>query len=368
MIKVWDYLNEYEQEKQDIHQAIESVLESGWLILGDNVLQFEKELAAFHGVSHGIGVNSGTDALFIALKALGVGPGDEVVTVPNTAVPTVAAIDATGADPVFVDIEEQSFLMDVDQLESAITHKTKCVLPVHLYGRPADMERISRIAEQNNLSVLEDCAQSTGAEFHGKKTGSLGHIAAFSFYPTKVLGTYGDGGMVLTNDAGLAEKARRLRFYGMEKTYYALEPGYNSRLDELHAAILRSKLPHLENYIARRREIARRYRQALSDTDLVLPEDPEESLHVYYVYVVRHPERDRIIEELKKRDISLNISYPWPIHTMPAYERLGYKKGAFPVAERLAGEIFSLPMYPGLTDAEQDTVIDRLLSVLRSFS
>jgi dTDP-3-amino-2,3,6-trideoxy-4-keto-D-glucose/dTDP-3-amino-3,4,6-trideoxy-alpha-D-glucose/dTDP-2,6-dideoxy-D-kanosamine transaminase len=364
-IRVWGYLSEYEQEKEEVFTAVKNVLESGTLILGENVKLFEQEFAGYCGVRYGVGVNSGTDALFLGLKALGIGTGDEVITVSNTAVPTVSAIVSTGAVPRFVDIDPQTYLMDTTRIEQAITEHSKCILPVHLYGQCVNMDRVGDLAERYGLKVLEDCAQSHGAVFSGKKAGSMSDAAAFSFYPTKILGGYGDGGMVVTDDENLHAKLLRLRFYGMEKTYYALEHGYNSRLDELHAAILRSKLKHLDCYLTRRKELAARYDRMLADTGLVLPHTMAGNEHAYYLYVCRHPERDRIIEELKKRDILVNISYPWPIHTMSGYRSFGCKEGDFPHTEKAAQEIFSLPMYPGLTDEEQEEVISALHNILK---
>jgi aminotransferase EvaB len=364
MIKVWNYLREYDAEKKELLAAIERVLNSGFLILGQKVKEFEREFARYCGVEWGVGVNSGTDALFLGLKALDIGPGDEVITVSNTAVPTVAAIFSTGATPRFVDIDPGTYLMDAHRLEEAITEKTKCILPVHLFGQCVDMDRVRRIADERELKVLEDCAQSHGATFNGQKAGSMSDLAAFSFYPTKILGGYGDGGMVITRDKELCERLRRLRFYGMEGTYYAREHGYNSRLDELHAAILLSKLAHLDGYISRRRSLAGQYDRLLADTDLSLPRVMPGNEHAYYLYVCRHPKRDEIIAELKRRDILVNISYPWPVHIMTAYRDLGYKEGDLPHTERAAKEIFSLPMYPSLTEGEQITVTDALHEIL----
>ena len=363
-ITVWSYLKEYEREKTEVLAAVEKVFASGSLILGEQVRGFEEEFAAWCGLRHGVGVNSGTDALFLALKALEVGPGDEVITVANTAVPTVSAIASTGATPVFVDIEPATYLMDVRLVERAITPRTRCLLPVHLYGQCVDMAALSALADERGIPILEDCAQSHGALQRGQKAGSFGRLSAFSFYPTKILGGFGDGGMVCTSDDELAARLRRLRFYGMEKTYYAIEHGYNSRLDELHAAILRGKLAHLDDYIARRRALAARYDERLADTALVRPAEAPDNRHAYYLYVGRHPRRDEILDALKQRDIHVNISYRWPIHTMTGYAPLGYREGDLPETERAAREIFSLPMYPGLTDEEQDRVCDALREIL----
>ena len=365
MIHVWSYLNELEKERDEIDKAIDRVLKSGRLILGEEVAKFEESFSAYCQCKYGVGVNSGTDALFLALKAIGIGEGDEVITVPNTAVPTVSAIASTGGIPRFVDVMEKTHLMDTRLLEDAITSKTKCILPVHLYGQCADMTAIKKIAAKHHLKILEDCAQSHGATQNGNKAGSMSDLAAFSFYPTKILGGYGDGGMVVTNNAKIRDKMKRLRFYGMENTYYSLEHGYNSRLDELHAAVLRGKLKHLDKYIKRRRELAQRYKIALKDTDLILPMEEKGNYHAYYLYVVRHSKRDKIIDRLKEHDIYVNISYPWPIHIMPAYKYLGYKDGDFPVTEKMAKEVFSLPMYPSLSNKEQDKVIEALLKILQ---
>lgn len=363
MIKVWDYLSEYAEEHDEWHQAINDVLCSGKLILGPFVERFEQAFADYCGVRYGVGVNSGTDALFLALKALGIGHGDEVITVANTAVPTVAAIVASGARPCFVDIDPDTFLMDTQQLEQCINNRTKCILPVHLYGQCVDMQAVQAIADRHGIAVLEDCAQAHGATYGDKRAGAMSQLSAFSFYPTKILGGVGDAGMVLTNDESLYLKLKRLRFYGMETTYFAKEHGYNSRLDELHAAILLKKLHRLDSYIARRRQLAGRYDEALRGSALQLPLQHDNGVHAYYLYVCRHRLRDQWIERLKSHDIHVNISYPWPIHTMPAYQELGYKKGDLPHTERAADEIFSLPMYPSLHDEQQRQVIDVLLAI-----
>jgi aminotransferase EvaB len=290
-----------------------------------------------------------------------------VITVSNTAAPTVVAIDQVGATPVFVDVRESDYLMDVSQLEDAITERTRCVLPVHLYGQCVDMAAVQEVADRHGLVVFEDCAQAHGARRHGRLAGTFGKAAAFSFYPTSVLGAYGDGGATITSDPDVADALRRLRYYGMEKVYYVVStPGHNSRLDELQAEILRRKLRRLDEYAAGRRRVAGRYAEALAGTGLTLPATAPGNEHVYYVYVVRHPERDRIIEALKAYDISLNISYPWPVHTMTGFAKLGYQEGSLPVTERLAKEIFSLPMYPALPEGTQDKVITALREVVTS--
>jgi aminotransferase EvaB len=363
-IPVWDYRAEYEAERDDILAAVDQVLRSGRLILGESVSSFEREFAGYCGTRHGIGVNSGTDALMLALRALGIQAGDEVVTTSNTAIPTVSAIVSAGGTPRFVEIERDTYLMDASQLEAAITPRTRCILPVHLFGQCVDMDAVTAIAARHGIDVLEDCAQSTGAAYRDRRAGSMSRAAACSFYPTKILGAYGDGGMVVTSDDGVAARVRRLRVYGTEGTYYAEEQGYNSRLDELHAEILRRKLRRIDGYIERRRELALRYDDQLRDTGLVLPVTREENRHVYHLYVVRHPARDTIVKTLAAREIGVGIHYPWPIHTMRAYASRGYREGSLPVTERAAAEIFSLPMYPSLTNAQQDRVSEVLREIV----
>ncbi|MGW0480491.1 DegT/DnrJ/EryC1/StrS family aminotransferase [Nonomuraea sp. NPDC003214] len=363
--RVWDYLPEYESERADILDAVETVFASGQLVLGQSVRSFEEEFAAYHGVRHCVGVDNGTNAVKLGLQALGVGPGDEVITVSNTAAPTVVAIDAVGAVPVFVDVRAGTYLMDVEGVAAAITPRTRCLLPVHLYGQCVEMEPLERLAAEHDLVILEDCAQAHGARHHGRVAGSMGHAAAFSFYPTKVLGAYGDGGATITSDPEVERALRRLRYYGMEKTYYVVStPGHNARLDEVQAEILRRKLRRLDRYVDGRRAVAARYAEALAGTGLVLPETAPGNEHSYYLYVVRHPRRDEILEALRGFGIQLNVSYPWPVHTMSGFAHLGHGAGSLPVTEALAGEIFSLPMYPSLPVELQDRVIAALLKVL----
>jgi aminotransferase EvaB len=362
---VWNYLTEYESEREDIIDAVETVFRSGRLILGESVHGFEEEYAAYHGVPYCVGVDNGTNAIKLGLQALGVGPGDEVITVSNTAAPTVVAIDSIGATPVFVDIDPDSYLMDTTQLAAAITPRTRCLLPVHLYGQCVDMAPLRDLAAKHDLRIVEDCAQAHGARQHGSLAGTLGDAAAFSFYPTKVLGAYGDGGATITSDDEVARNLRCLRYYGMAERYYVVRtPGHNCRLDEVQAEILRRKLRRLDTYLAGRRAVAQRYADGLADTDLALPNPVAGNDHVYYLYVVRHPRRDDIIEAMKQYDIALNISYPWPVHTMTGFAKLGYSEGSLPITEAMAGEIFSLPMYPSLPRETQDQVIDALLKVL----
>jgi aminotransferase EvaB len=355
----WDYRREYDELRDEILAAADRVFKSGQLILGQEVIAFERDMAAYVGLGGGVGVNSGTDAIYIALAAAGVSAGDEVITVPNTAVPTVSAIQVLGARPVFVDIRDDDFLMDVDQIEAAITPRTRAIVPVHLYGQCVDLDPLMEIAKRHGLKVVEDCAQAQGAIYKNRRCGSIGTASTFSFYPTKLLGGYGDGGMVLSDDEAVISLARSLRFYGMEKTYYAERHGYNSRLDEVHAAILALKLPRIDGWIGRRRDIAARYSQGFAGSDLRLPKENSYSRHVYHLFVVETPgDRDAALQRIEARGLKCGVQYRWPIHLMRGYQDLGYRAGQFPVAEKKAGRIFSLPIYPHLKDEEVDEVIE----------
>ncbi len=354
----------YQEIAAEVEPAVRQVLEGGWYILGAEVRALEDEFAAFCGVRHAIGVASGTEALQLALVALGVGPGDEVITVPNAGVPGTAAILLTGARPVFADVEEHSHNMDPERLEAAITPRTRAVMPVHLYGRPANMAPIIEICQRHNLFIVEDCAQAHGAHYQGWHVGSLGDVGCFSFYPTKNLGCFGDGGMVVTDDLDLAERLRKLRLYGWGKKYFCdLPGGTNSRLDELQAAILRVKLPHLEVWNLRRQERARWYDDLLAGSAVQTPEPPPPEVeHVYHLYVVRCAHRDALCEHLRQRGVGSDIHYPLPTHLQPIYQDLGYREGDFPVSERLAREVLSLPLYPELTREEIEAVVEAVHS------
>lgn len=355
----WDYRREYDELRDEILAAVDRVFKSGQLILGSEGIAFERDMAAYVGVSGGVGVNSGTDALYIALAAAGVAAGDEVITVPNTAVPTVAAIQILGARPVFVDIREDDFLMDVSQVEAAITPRTRAIIPVHLYGQCVDLDPLVVLAGRHDLRIVEDCAQSQGALYKNRKCGSVGAAATFSFYPTKTLGGYGDGGMVVSGDEAILGRARSLRFYGMEKAYYAERRGYNSRLDEVQAAILALKLRRIEGWIERRREIADRYRRGFAGSALKMPVENSHGRHVYHLFVVETPgDRDATLAQIEARGLKCSVQYRWPIHLMRGYQDLGYRTGQFPVAEAKASRIFSLPIYPHLRDDEVDEIVD----------
>ena len=370
MIKVWDYSKEYELLRDDILGAVDDVFKNGPLIFGPRLEEFEEKFSNFHQCKYGIGVGNCTDAITIALKALDVGIGDEVLTTSNTAVPTVTAIVNTGATVKFVDINKYS-LMDISKVEEQISKNTKAIIPVHLYGQMCDMDEIMKISKKYNLKVIEDCAQSHGATYKGKKAGSIGDVGCYSFYPTKIFGAYGDGGFITTNNETVFDRMRRIRFLGMEKKkmssghwngkYYAIEHGTNSRLDEVHAAIMLKKLPYLDEWIERRREIAKKYYDELNGSNIRLPMEHPDNKHAYYIYVVAHSNRDEIMSNLVKKDIHLNISYPWPIHIMDAYKHFVPNPCThLKQTEDDAKKIFSLPMYPTLTDEEQNTVIKEL--------
>ncbi len=370
-ISVWSYLKEYEEESAEILAAVDQVFRSGTLVFGEKLRAFEEAFARYCDSTYGIGVGTCTDGLTLAMRALALEQGDEVLTVSNTAIPTVSAIVQAGCVPAFVDVSERDYLMDAALLEKAVTARTRAILPVHLFGQCVEMDVVNTVAQKHNLKVVEDCAQAHGSTYKGRKAGSMSDASTFSFYPTKTLGAYGDGGMVVTNNQALSTLLHSLRFYGcaddskpsVDRKYYAEIHGYNSRLDEVQAAILLTKLAKIEGYINKRRQLAEIYDRELAGTALTLPVENEGNRHTYYVYVVRHPERTRIIEELKQHDILVNISYPHPIHLMNGYQYLGYGQGSLPVTERLATEIFSLPMYPSLSFAEQRRVIDVLKKI-----
>jgi dTDP-4-amino-4,6-dideoxygalactose transaminase len=342
-------LASYQNHKKEIDAAIMRVLESGRYILGEEVRSFEEEFARYIGVNHGIGVGSGTDAITLSLKACGIGPRDEVITVSHTAVATIAAIELSGANPILVDISADTYTLDSDHLQEAITSKTKAILPVHLYGHPADMDRIVPIAKDNDLYVIEDCAQSHGALLHGRKTGALGDIAAFSFYPTKNLGAIGDGGMVVTDDPDLASKVCLLRQYGWKERNISTTSGMNSRLDEIQAAILRVKLQYLDNENLKRRNIADLYGQNLPSKDLALPIQASGTFHVFHQYVIRTQVRDALKTYLAKHGLDTFIHYPVPVHLQPAYRgRLSNRQ--ISKTETICNEILSLPMHPNIEE------------------
>lgn len=346
-----DLSAQYRSLEDELHEAMTRVLRRTDFILGADVARFEEDFAAFCGVEHAVGVDSGTSALELALRAYDVGPGDEVITAANTFIATALAISYTGATPVLVDADPRTYTVDVAALEAAVTPRTKAIIPVHLYGHPADMDPILDLARRRGLVVIEDACQAHGARYKGRPVGSLGDAAAFSFYPAKNLGAFGDAGIVVTNDAKTADALRSLRNYGSTEKYHHERRGYNRRLDTLQAAVLRVKLPHLTAWSAARREHARLYGELLRNSPVVLPEESDEVLPVYHLYVVRVEDRERVRAHLNALGVATGVHYPVPIHLQPAYRDLGYAKGDFPVTERYAEEILSLPMYPELTPA-----------------
>jgi dTDP-4-amino-4,6-dideoxygalactose transaminase len=356
MIPFLDLKAQYKPIKEDILQAVNRVLDTGQYILGEEVAAFETEFASYVGAQHGVALNSGTSALHLALLAAGVGRGDEVITVPFTFVATVAAICYTGAQPVFVDIDPKSFTMDTTQLEAAITPRTKAILPVHIYGQSADMDPILAIARKHGLIVIEDAAQAHGAEYKGKRVGSLGSLGCFSFYPGKNLGAYGEGGMVVTNDAQHAEKMRMLRDGGQARKYHHVLRGYNYRMEGLQGAILRVKLRHLDAWTEGRRSRAAEYERCLKNADVVRPVEMPYARHVYHIYAVRSADRTELQRALQNNGVQTGIHYPIPVHLQDGYRDLGYVAGEFPQTERAAREVLSLPMFSELSNMQVEMV------------
>jgi dTDP-4-amino-4,6-dideoxygalactose transaminase len=364
-IPLVDLRSQYQALKPEIDRAVLQVLDSAQFILGPAVSSFERDFAAFCHTTEAIGVNSGTSALHLALLAAGVGPGDEVITVPFTFVATVAAIEYAGAKPVFVDIEPDYWTMDPAKIEAAITPRTKAIVPVHLYGQPADMDPILAVADRHGLVVVEDACQAHGAEYHGRRCGSMGRLGCFSFYPGKNLGAYGEGGAVVTNDAGLAGQIRLLRSWGEQTRYEHKYRGFIYRMDGVQGAILGVKLKHLDGWTEARRRLAAEYARQLVDTPAIVPRERPGSRHVYHVYVVRLPDRDFWRARLAEAGVQTGVHYPIPVHLQPAYRDLGYSRGDFPVAERAAAEVLSLPIFPELTDEQVATIAGLLRAPAR---
>ncbi|OQW91737.1 MAG: erythromycin biosynthesis sensory transduction protein eryC1 [Thiotrichaceae bacterium IS1] len=362
MIPFIDLKAQYRNIKPEVDAAIAQVLESCQFTLGHEVAAFEQEFATHCHTNYGIGVNSGTSALHLALLAANIGVGDEVITVPFTFVATVAAIQYTGAKPIFVDIHPESFTIDVTQIEKAITPRTKAILPVHLYGQVADMDPILALAKHYGLTVIEDAAQAHGAEYKARRVGGLADLGCFSFYPGKNLGAYGEGGMVVTNNLEYANKIRMLRDWGQERKYHHLLKGYNYRLEGIQGAILRVKLRYLDRWTEARRAIAAHYHQTLTDTAVKLPTEMPYNRHVYHIYAIRTAHQDSLQAFLQQQAIQTGIHYPIPVHLMPAYADLGYRKGDFPHAEQAAAEVLSLPMYAELTKNQVAEVATAILA------
>jgi dTDP-4-amino-4,6-dideoxygalactose transaminase len=360
-----DLKAQYRSIKSEIDEAIARVLESCQFVLGPEIAAFENEFAAYCATTDCIAVNSGTSALHLALLAAGVGPGDEVITVPFTFVASVATILYTGAKPVFVDIEPRTFNMNPAAIQAAISPRTKAIMPVHLYGHPADMDFIMDVARKLGLIVIEDAAQAHGARYKGRPVGSIGDIACFSFYPAKNLGAYGEGGAVTTSNPAYAEKIRSLRDWGQDRKYHHVLHGYNYRLEAIQGAMLRVKLRHLETWTEARRRIVEKYGDLLADADVVLPVEMEWARHVYHLFTVRTKNRDATQAALLNQGIQTGVHYATPVHLQPAYQDLGYGLGSLPESEKAAKEVLSLPMYPELTDAQLEMVAEALTACAR---
>jgi dTDP-4-amino-4,6-dideoxygalactose transaminase len=362
MIPLVDLKAQYAAIRDEVAPAMQRVLDSCEFSLGSEVAAFEQEFAAYCEVSHAVGMNSGTSALHLALLAAGIGPGDEVITVPFTFVATVSAIQNAGATPVFVDIDPDTFTMNVSQVEAAITSRTRAIVPVHLYGQPADMDAINAIARASGLVVIEDACQAHGARYKGRRVGSLGDIGCFSFYPGKNLGAYGEGGAATTSNPEYARKLRMLRDWGAETKYHHVLKGFNFRLDGIQGAVLRVKLRHLDSWNGARRDGAAHYNQLLRSASLATPTAVDHTEHVWHVYAVRTGMRAALQHALQTAGSASGIHYPVPVHLQPAYADLGYKEGSFPEAERASREVLSLPMFPELTEAQRELVAKAIVT------
>ena len=354
----------YEELKADLDEAYQRVMMSGWYILGQEVDAFEQEFASYIGAKYCVGVGNGLEALHLILRAYGIGIGDEVIVPANTYIATWLAVSYAGATLVPVEPIERTYNLDPDRLEAAITPRTKAILVVHLYGQTAEMNAINAVAQKHGIKVIEDAAQAHGSRYHGSLAGNLGDAAGWSFYPGKNLGALGDAGAVTTNDPGLADKIRTLRNYGSKVKYYNLEKGFNSRLDELQAALLRVKLPHLDTWNARRARIAQTYLDALKDTDLILPAVPDEMQPSWHLFVVRTKQREALQAHLKQNGIGTMIHYPVPPHLQDAYRELSFQVNSFPISEAIHREVLSLPMGPHLTDKEVERVIGEVKKIV----
>ena len=365
MVPFVDLVAQYNSLKAEIDRAMAGVIERSAFIRGPAVAEFEREFATVVGARHAIGVASGTDALNLAIRALDLGPGDEAITVPNTWVSTVFAVSHVGARPVFVDIDPATGQMDADKLEQALSPRTKAVLAVHMFGHPAPMDRIMKICGARGIRVIEDIAQAPLAEVDGRGVGTFGDLACYSFYPSKNLGCYGDGGAVTTDDDGLAERIRRLADYGQKERFDHVTVGWNSRLDTLQAAVLRVKLPHLAAWNEARRARAKRYGDLLAGLPIRLPREAPWAKAVYHLYVVEVDRRDECLAYLRGQGVMAQVHYPASVHLQPCYAELGYRPGDFPAAEAAKDRILSLPMYPELTEAQMRTVADTLAAFVR---
>ncbi len=361
-IPLVDLKAQYASIRASVDTAIARVLQHTGFILGEEVVAFEGEFSRFLGAGGTVGVASGTGAIRLALAACGIGPGDEVITAAHTFMATAEAVSLAGAKPVFVDIDPDTFTLSIAGVESAVTSRTRAILPVHLYGQPADMDPLSEIARKRNLLVIEDAAQAHGAEYRGRRCGTLGHLACFSFYPGKNLGAYGDAGAVTGDDPKLLEKVRKLRDHGRRSKYEHDEVGFAERIDALQAAILGAKLPHLETWTEARRRWGSMYTKLLTGTPVRTPGEAPGRRHVYHLYVIRTDRRDGLLEHLKSREIGAGVHYPIPLHRQPAYLKQGFASVSLPETERAAAEVLSLPLYPELTEDKVRTVVEAVRS------
>lgn len=365
MIPMVDLRRQYLQLKQEIDAAVLDVLDKTQFILGPNVSELEAEVARYHGLPHAIGVANGTDALLLALRALGIGAGDEVITTPFTFIATAEVAGLLGAVPVFVDVDPKTFNIDPALIEKAVTKRTKAIIPVHLFGQPCDMDPILAVAKKHGLKVIEDCAQAFGARYKGRIAGTLGDAACFSFFPSKNLGGIGDGGMVVTNDEALYKRLMLMRNHGAEPKYYHRFVGANFRLDPVQAAALLVKLPHLDEWSEARRRNAAYYNEKFAGTIVQTPYISPDCNTIYNQYCIRVPRRDEVVAHLKARKIGCEIYYPVPAHLQECFAYLGYSEGDFPLSEEAAAEIMALPVYPELTNEMQDAVVEAILAFLR---
>jgi dTDP-4-amino-4,6-dideoxygalactose transaminase len=363
-IPLMDMVAQYRTIQTEIDAAVRQVLEAGQFILGPNVAALEKEIAAYIGVERGVGVASGTDALVLALRALEIGPGDEVIVPAYTFFATAGAVLLVGAKPVCVDVDPQTYTLDVEQITSRLTEKTKAIIPVHLYGHPADMAPLMKLAESRSLKVIEDNAQAIGAQYQGRKTGSIGDIACLSFFPSKNLGGYGDGGMVVTNDNDLADRIRMLRTHGWRKKYFPEMLGYNSRLDELQAAILRVKLRHLDEWTERRQYLVGKYNEEFAGTGIGTPFVADEVRHAYHLYIIEVDNRPKVQAQLKEEGIPTAVYYPQPLHLAEPLAEYGYKNGDFPVSERASERTLSIPFYPEMGEEQLRSVAEKVKRIV----
>ena len=363
-VPMLDLRVQYAGVREELLRAVQEVADSGTYVLGPKVAEFEEAFAAYVGARHCVAVNSGTSALHLALVGAGVGRWDEVITVPMTFIATSWAVNYVGAKPVFVDVDPETYTMDVAQVESRITRRTKAILPVHLYGQPADLEPLLDISRRRGIPLIEDAAQAHGAEYRGKRAGTFGLAGCFSFYPGKNLGALGEGGAVVTDDDQVAARLRALRDHGQARRYYHDELGFNYRMDALQGAVLGVKLQHLEVWTEARGLLAERYRKLLRGLPLQLPEVGPGRRHVWHLFVVLHPQRDRLRRELEARGVQTGMHYPIPLHLQKAYRHLAHWEGEFPVAERIGRECLTLPLFPGMTVRQQDAVVEALSDIL----